>query len=127
MGQEAETEKRKLVFPPYQVNTALLAEAAPDAIVMHCLPAHRGEEITDEVMDGPQSVVFQQAENRLHAQKAILAHFVADKGVWPRPPAQRRAGAKRPAASARGVARKATRTTARKTANKTRRPSGRRS
>ena len=72
MGQEAETEKRKLVFPPYQVNTALLAEAAPDAIVMHCLPAHRGEEITDEVMDGPQSVVFDEAENRLHAQKGIL-------------------------------------------------------
>jgi ornithine carbamoyltransferase len=115
MGQEAETEKRKLVFPPYQVNTALLAEAAPDAIVMHCLPAHRGEEITDEVMDGPQSVVFQQAENRLHAQKAILAHFVADKGVWPRPPAQR--AAKRPAA----------RKIARKSASKPRRPSGRRS
>jgi ornithine carbamoyltransferase len=117
MGQEAETEKRRLVFPPYQVNTALLAEAAPDAIVLHCLPAHRGEELTDEVMDGPQSAVFQQAENRLHAQKAILAHFVADKGVWPRPPAQRRASAKRPAAPARGVARKA----AVKTASKTRR------
>jgi ornithine carbamoyltransferase len=77
MGQEAETERRARVFPPYQVNAALLAEAAPDAIVMHCLPAHRGQEITDEVMDGPQSVVFPQAENRLHAQKAILAQLLA--------------------------------------------------
>jgi hypothetical protein len=138
MGQEAETEKRKLVFPPYQVNTALLAEAAPDAIVMHCLPAHRGEEITSEVMDGPQSVVFQQAENRLHAQKAILAHLLADKGVWPRPPAERGAPAQRgatvakqPAAPARNVARKTTRKIKRKSAvkssSKTRRPSGRRS
>ena len=89
MGQEAETEKRKLVFPPYQVNTALLAEAAPDAIVLHCLPAHRGEEITDEVMDGPQSMVFQQAENRMHAQKAILAFLLAEKGEWPRPAPKR--------------------------------------
>jgi ornithine carbamoyltransferase len=78
MGQEAETEKRRRVFPPYQVNAALLSEAAPDAIVMHCLPAHRGEEITDEVMDGPQSVVFPQAENRLHAQKAILYYLLAE-------------------------------------------------
>jgi len=83
MGQEAETEKRRLVFPPYQVNAALLAEAAPDAIVMHCLPAHRGEEITDEVMDGPHSVVFPQAENRLHAQKAILYHLLVDQGEMP--------------------------------------------
>jgi len=73
MGQEAEAEKRRKVFPPYQLNRALLAKADPKAIVMHCLPAHRGEEITDEVMDGPQSVVFDQAENRLHGQKAILA------------------------------------------------------
>ncbi len=72
MGQEAEAEERRKVFPPYQVNTALLAHAKPDAIVMHCLPAHRGEEITDEVADGPQSVLFNQAENRMHAQKAIL-------------------------------------------------------
>ena len=62
------------VFPPYQVNARLLGLADPHAIVMHCLPAHRGEEITDEVMDGPQSVVFDQAENRLHGQKAILVH-----------------------------------------------------
>lgn len=72
MGQEAEAEERRKIFPPYQVNTALLAYAKPDAIVMHCLPAHRGEEITDEVADGPQSVIFDQAENRLHGQKAIL-------------------------------------------------------
>ncbi len=76
MGQEAETEKRKAVFPPYQVNSALLAHARPDCIVMHCLPAHRGQELTDEVMDGPQSVVFPQAENRLHAQKAILVELL---------------------------------------------------
>lgn len=73
MGQEAETEKRLKVFPPYQVNSALVSQAKPTAIVMHCLPAHRGEEITDEVADGPQSRLFPQAENRLHAQKGILA------------------------------------------------------
>jgi ornithine carbamoyltransferase len=73
MGQEAEEAKRAKVFPPFQVNAALLAAARPDAIVLHCLPAHRGQEITDEVMDGPHSVVFDQAENRLHAQKALLA------------------------------------------------------
>ncbi len=72
MGQEAEAEERRKLFPPYQVNTALLAYARPDALVMHCLPAHRGDEITDEVADGPQSVIFDQAENRMHAQKAIL-------------------------------------------------------
>ena len=58
---------------PYQVNAALVAQARPDVIVMHCLPAHRGQEITDEVADGPHSVLFDQAENRMHAQKAILA------------------------------------------------------
>ncbi len=73
MGQEAEAEQRKVVFASYQVNAALMAKARPGAIVMHDLPAHRGEEITDEVMDGPQSVVFDQAENRMHAQKAVLA------------------------------------------------------
>ncbi len=72
MGQEAEAEERRRIFPPYQVNAALLAHAKPDAIVMHCLPAHRGEEITDEVADGPQSALFDQAENRMHGQKAIL-------------------------------------------------------
>ncbi len=73
MGQEAEAQRRREIFPPYQVNAALLAFAKDDVIVMHCLPAHRGEEITDEVADGPHSVLFDQAENRLHAQKAILA------------------------------------------------------
>ena len=74
MGQESETRQRMEVFPPYQVNTALVAEAAADAIVLHCLPAHRGLEITDEVADGPHSMIFPQAHNRMHAQKAILAH-----------------------------------------------------
>ncbi|MBM4465191.1 MAG: ornithine carbamoyltransferase [Chloroflexi bacterium] len=73
MGQEEETEKRLKVFPPYQVNAALVAQARPEVMVMHCLPAHRGQEITDQVADGPNSVLFDQAENRLHAQKAILA------------------------------------------------------
>ncbi|WP_207540119.1 ornithine carbamoyltransferase [Sabulicella rubraurantiaca] len=68
----AEGQNRHNLLAPYQLNSALLRQAAPDAIVMHCLPAHRGEEITDEVMDGPQSVVFDEAENRLHAQKGIL-------------------------------------------------------
>lgn len=75
MGQEAETARREKAFPPYQVNADLVAEADPDVIVMHCLPAHRNHELTDEVADGPHSVIFQQAHNRLHAQKAILAHL----------------------------------------------------
>lgn len=73
MGQEAEAAERAKIFPAYQINAALVALAKPRAIVMHCLPAHRGAEITDEVMDGPHSVVFDQAENRMHAQKGILA------------------------------------------------------
>jgi ornithine carbamoyltransferase len=72
MGQEQESEKRAEIFPPYQVNRKLMAEASPHAVFMHCLPAHRGEEATDEVMDSEQSVIFDQAENRLHVQKAIL-------------------------------------------------------
>jgi ornithine carbamoyltransferase len=72
MGQEHEAGKRARIFPPYQLNQALAARAAPHAVFMHCLPAHRGEEITDEVMDSERSVVFDQAENRLHVQKAIL-------------------------------------------------------
>ncbi|HUF40000.1 MAG TPA: ornithine carbamoyltransferase [Anaerolineales bacterium] len=76
MGQEQEAEIRRGVFPPYQVNAALLSRAKSRAIVLHCLPAHRGEEITDEVADGPQSRLFPQAENRLHAQKAILARLL---------------------------------------------------
>ena len=73
MGQEEEIKVREQVFPPYQVNASLLDKADKDVIVMHCLPAHRGQEITDEVADGPHSALFQQAHNRLHAQKAILA------------------------------------------------------
>jgi ornithine carbamoyltransferase len=72
MGQEAEAKARRRAFRPYQVDERVVAMAAPDALVMHCLPAHRGEEITDAVLDGPQSVVFDQAENRLHVQKAIM-------------------------------------------------------
>ena len=72
MGQEAETTKRELVFPPYQVNPQLVSEAADDVIVLHCLPAHRNHELTDEVADGPHSRIFPEAHNRLHAQKAVL-------------------------------------------------------
>ena len=72
MGQESEADARAQVFRPYQVNSELLSYAAADAIVMHCLPAHRNQEITDEVIDGPASVVYDQAENRLHVQKALL-------------------------------------------------------
>jgi ornithine carbamoyltransferase len=77
MGQEEESEVRARAFRPYQVNQALVAEAKADVIVMHCLPAHRGEEITDEVCDGPHSVLWEQAGNRLHAQKAILVKLLA--------------------------------------------------
>jgi ornithine carbamoyltransferase len=76
MGQESEAEMRRKLFWPYQLNAGLLAHAAEDAWVMHCLPAHRGEEITDDVLDGPRSIVFDQAENRLHAQKAILERLL---------------------------------------------------
>ena len=72
MGQEEEADARALVFGPYQVNQALLDLADPSAIVLHCLPAHRGQEITDEVIDGPRSAVWDQAEDRLHSQKALL-------------------------------------------------------
>jgi ornithine carbamoyltransferase len=79
MGQEAEREARLQVFPPYQINRDLVARTGnPDVLVMHCLPAHRGEEITDAVADGPNSVLFPQAHNRLHAQKALLAHLIAN-------------------------------------------------
>ncbi len=77
MGQEAEAQARAVLMQPFQLNAALVALAKPTAIVMHCLPAHRGHEITDEVMDGKQSVVFDQAENRMHAQKAILVELMA--------------------------------------------------
>jgi ornithine carbamoyltransferase len=72
MGQEKEKEARAEAFKKYQINSDVLARARKDAIVMHCLPAHREEEITSEVMDGPHSVVFDQAENRLHVQKAVM-------------------------------------------------------
>lgn len=78
MGKENEAEQRRKVFAPYQVNRAAVSLARPKALVMHCLPAHRGEEITDDVIDGPQSIVFDQAENRLHVQKAILTLLMAD-------------------------------------------------
>lgn len=76
MGQEEEARNREAVFPPYQVNASLVAEARADVIVMHCLPAHRGQELTDEVADGPHSALFPQAHNRLHAQKAILVRLL---------------------------------------------------
>jgi ornithine carbamoyltransferase len=76
MGQEAQVELRKMAFEGYQVNQSLMSHAKPDAIVLHCLPAHRGEEITSEVLDGPQSAVLDEAENRLHAQKAVLSLLV---------------------------------------------------
>jgi ornithine carbamoyltransferase len=72
MGQEDEAAARAKIFAPYQVNDALMKHAAPNALFMHCLPAHRGSEVTDSVMDSPRSIVFDQAENRLHVQKAIL-------------------------------------------------------
>ncbi|MDM7915557.1 MAG: ornithine carbamoyltransferase, partial [Candidatus Eisenbacteria bacterium] len=74
MGQEAEAAKRRAAFAGFQVDAKMLSKAAPDVLVMRCLPAHRGEEITDEVMDGPHSIVFDEAENRMHLQKAILVH-----------------------------------------------------
>lgn len=78
MGQEEEGDQRKLDFKNFQVNDALLSHADEDCIVLHCLPAHRGDEISDSVIDGPQSVVFDQAENRMHVQKAILVKLLVD-------------------------------------------------
>ena len=72
MGQEAEAQERTLVFPQYRIDQAAVDRANDDVIVLHCLPAHRGQEITDEVIDGPHSAVWDQAENRLHSQKALL-------------------------------------------------------
>jgi ornithine carbamoyltransferase len=77
MGQEAEADVRRAVFAPYRVTAALMATARPDALFMHCLPAHRGEEVTADVLDSPASVIFDQAENRLHAQKALLLMLLA--------------------------------------------------
>jgi ornithine carbamoyltransferase len=78
MGDEAEHDARLAAFDGFQVTAELMAQAAPDAIFMHCLPAHRGEEVTDEVMDGPWSVIYDEAENRLHAQKALLSLVMAE-------------------------------------------------
>ncbi|TCP28716.1 ornithine carbamoyltransferase [Scopulibacillus darangshiensis] len=80
MGQEEEQEKRLQTFRPYQVNQSLCSKAKEDFIFLHCLPAHRGEEVTSDIIDGPHSVVFDEAENRLHAQKAILKNLMSDKG-----------------------------------------------
>jgi len=78
MGQEAETEKRKGIFAPFQVNARLMAMAGTDPWFLHCLPAHRGDEVTDEVADSPRSLIFDQAENRLHAQKAVMVLLMGD-------------------------------------------------
>jgi ornithine carbamoyltransferase len=80
MGQEAEQTKRKAVFAPYQVNAALMARAKRHARFLHCLPAHRGEEVTSEVLDGEQSLVIAQAANRLHAQKALMLWLLTEAG-----------------------------------------------
>jgi ornithine carbamoyltransferase len=76
MGQEGEQEQRVRIFQPFQLNSSLLKHAKGDAVVLHCLPAHRGEEITDEVLEGDQCVAFDQAENKMHIHKAILEHFI---------------------------------------------------
>ena len=81
MGQEHEATKRRPIFKPYQINEALMGKAQAHTVAMHCLPAHRGDEITDGVLDGPQSVAFQQAENRLHAQKALLLGLLGTDGL----------------------------------------------
>jgi ornithine carbamoyltransferase len=75
MGQEQEQEKRKKDFAAFQVNAALLSRAPSDVLVSHCLPAHRGEEITSDILDSPRSVAFDEAENRLHVQKAVIVHL----------------------------------------------------
>jgi ornithine carbamoyltransferase len=81
MGQEAEHAVRKQALGAYQINAELLAAARKDAIVLHCLPAHRGEEITEDVMEGPQSAIFDEAENRLHVQKAVMALLMSDEVI----------------------------------------------
>ena len=81
MGCESEVEKRSRIFRPFQVNAELFSKAKPDSIFLHCLPAHRGDEVTNDVIDSPRSLVFQQAENRLHAQKAILLELMRGEFV----------------------------------------------
>jgi ornithine carbamoyltransferase len=78
MGQEKEADERRSIFQPYQVNRELFSRAKPDALFMHCLPAHRGEEVVDEIIDSENSVVFQEAENRLHIEKAIMLELLGD-------------------------------------------------
>ena len=80
MGQEAEAEERRDAFAVYRVDDALMAVAGPDAVAMHCLPAHRGKEITSSVMDGPQSLILEQSENRLHVQKGLLVELLGGDG-----------------------------------------------
>jgi ornithine carbamoyltransferase len=108
MGQEAEREKRLPIFRPFQISAELLRRAKPGAVVLHCLPAHRGEEITEEVMEGPQSAVFDQAENRLHLQKAVLYELLGKAGAA-RAIGKATAG-KKPAAKARTVRKPAAKT-----------------
>jgi ornithine carbamoyltransferase len=79
MGQEEEQKNREIAFKDYQINAGIMTAAHNDALFMHCLPAHRGEEVTAEVIDGPQSVIFAEAENRLHAQKALLEFLLCKK------------------------------------------------
>ncbi len=95
MGQEQEAGWRRVVFAGYQVNASLMSLAHPEALFMHCLPAHRGEEVTDEVLDGPQSVVMEQAENRLHLQKALMVKLVGARGAARRPSRAARPAAER--------------------------------
>jgi ornithine carbamoyltransferase len=107
MGQEAEREKRLLVFRPFQVDTGILNRAKPNAIVLHCLPAHRGEEITEEVIEGPHAAVFPQAENRLHAQKAVLFELLGRGPGTGRAPRRKGSGARSGAPAKRTSARRA--------------------
>jgi ornithine carbamoyltransferase len=88
MGQEQEAEWRRIAFSGYTVDERMMAAAHADAVFMHCLPAHRGEEVTPEVIDGPQSVVVEQAENRLHLQKALMVALAG--GTWNRVPRKTR-------------------------------------
>ncbi len=83
MGEEAATERNRAVLSPYRVNETLFSHAAPHAVFLHCLPAHRGEEVTEQIIDGPRSVVFDQAENRMHAQKAVLVALLTDLKGFP--------------------------------------------
>jgi ornithine carbamoyltransferase len=119
MGQEAESQKRLEVFSPkYQINSALVGKAKRNVIVMHCLPAHRGQEITDDVADGPHSVLFDQAENRMHAQKAILVELLAPESHRSVRSARGRTGSRAgktsKAKSSRARSTKSTRKTAKK-------------